>query len=382
MAAHSRPWYTYIIYKGVSTIKAKVKKVDLPADKRIIAISDIHGNLKLFQMLLEKINYSSEDILVLVGDLIEKGTMSLKTLRYIMELSKKNIVHIVSGNCDSIWEDIKYQIDDVGLLRYMTLRKNTILNEMCAEISITVNSDSDIGFIKKELLKSFKPELDWLEELPHIVETQNFIFAHGGLTSENLDEQDARKVMKNDAFMEQGLAFSKYVVVGHWPIANYCKDKGCYNPLINREQRIISIDGGNAIKSEGQLNALIIDNVDTENLSFVSIDELPKAKVIESQSPNSGTIYISWADNSVEVLEEKDEFSLCRHISSNHLLWIKNTMLFTGLDGVHCHDCTDYLLPVSVGDIVSIVERSKEKTLVKMDGTIGWIPNEKLYEDV
>ena len=59
--------------------------------------------------------------------------------------------------------------------------------------------------------------------------------------------------------MEEGLTFSKYVIVGHWPTANYGKEKGCCNPIINKEQNIISIDGGNMIKSEGQLNALIIN---------------------------------------------------------------------------------------------------------------------------
>ena len=333
-------------------------------------------------MLLEKINYSPNDILVLVGDIIEKGTMSLKTLRYIMELSKNNFVHVVSGNCDSIWEDIKYQIDDENLLRYMIVRKNTILNEMCKVMNIPVNSESDIKFIKKELLINFKDELDWLENLPHIIETQNFIFAHAGITNEELEQQDASRVMKNDAFIEQGLVFSKYVVVGHWPLVNYCRDIGCYNPIINTEQKIISIDGGNVIKSDGQLNALIINNSDSANITFDSIDELPKVKTVEGQSANSNSIYIWWGDNAVEVLEEKDEFSLCRHISSNHQLWIKNTMLFPGKDGMHCYDCTDYILPVSKGDMVSIVERGTKQTLIKKDGTIGWISNEKLQYDI
>jgi hypothetical protein len=315
---------------------------------------------------------------VLVGDLIEKGTMSLKTLRFIMELSKKNIVHVVSGNCDSIWEDIKYQIDDDNLLRYMLRRKNSILNEMCEELSIIVNSESNIVDIKKELSISFKDELDWLERLPHIIETQDFIFAHAGITTEKLEQQDANQVMKNDAFIEQGLIFQKYVVVGHWPVVNYCRDKGCYNPIINTEQKIISIDGGNVIKNDGQLNALIINNNDTINISFDSMDELPKVKVVESQKSISNSIYICWGDNTVEVLEEKDEFSLCRHISSNHELWIKNTMLFDAKDGMHCFDCTDYILPVSNGDIVSIVERAAKQSLIKMNGTVGWISNEKL----
>jgi predicted phosphodiesterase len=365
---------------GEKIIKAKVKKILLPKNKRIIAISDIHGSLNLFQMLLEKVLYTQNDILFLVGDLIEKGNMSLKTLRYIIKLAKENEVYIVSGNCDTIWEDIKGEIDDENLLRYMIFRKNSILNEMCHELSIEVNKDSDIKYIKKQIMENFSYELDWLEQLPHIIETENFIFAHAGITSQNLEEQDASKVMKSDAFLEQGLAFSKYVVVGHWPTANYGKEKGCCNPIINKEQKIISIDGGNIIKTEGQLNALIINNDDTESISYVTIDDLPKGVIIENQSANSNTIQISWMDNAVEVIKEEEEFSLCSHISSSHRLWIKNTMLFKTKDGVRCYDCTDYFLQLSKGDIVSIIEKSNNQTLIKKDGTIGWVLNEKLSE--
>lgn len=37
-------------------------------------------------------------------------------------------------------------------------------------------------------------------------------------------------------------------------IKPYGKEKGCFNSIINKEQKIISIDGGNMIKSEGQLD--------------------------------------------------------------------------------------------------------------------------------
>jgi uncharacterized protein YgiM (DUF1202 family) len=45
---------------------------------------------------------------------------------------------------------------------------------------------------------------------------------------------------------------------------------------------------------------------------------------------------------------------------------------------MRCYDCTDYFLSVKKGDKVSIIERSSKQTLVKKDGTIGWILNEKL----
>ena len=360
-------------------MKAVVKKVSVDKNKRIIAISDIHGNLNLFKKLLDKVHYAKDDVLFLIGDISEKGDKSLETIRYIIELSKINEVHVVTGNCDTLWEDIKYEIDDATLLRYMVFRKNSMLNEMCRELSIEVNENSDIKYIKKIISENFSTELKWLEQLPHIIETEKFIFAHGGITSENLEEQDPNRVIKTDAFIEQGFSFAKYVVVGHWPTANYGRDKGCCNPIINKEQKIISIDGGNMIKEGGQLNALIIET--NKDISYVNTDDYPKGEIVEEQASNSNTIQISWMDNAVEVLKEENEFTLCRHKSSNHKIWIKNDKLFKSKDGIRCYDCTDYFLSVSKGDVVSIIEKASNQTLAKKDGTIGWVLNNKLRID-
>lgn len=359
-------------------MKAVVKRILVEKDKRVIAISDIHGNLSAFKRVLEKICFTEKDILILVGDLIEKGEMNLKTLRYIMEISRIREVYVVSGNCDTVWEDIKSEVDDENLLRYMMFRKNSILNEMCQELSIEVDEKSDIKYIKEQIRQNFSDELNWLEQLPHIIETEKFIFAHAGITSDDLEEQHISEVITNDAFIEKGLVFSKYVIVGHWPTANYGKERGCCNPIINEEQKIISIDGGNMIKSEGQLNALIING--DGNITFDAVDDFLIGEIVEEQASNSNTIQISWMDNAIEVLKEGKEFSLCRHISSNHELWVKNDKLFKTKEGMRCYDCTDYYLSVKKGDRVSIIEKSSTQTLVKKDGIIGWVLNEKLRE--
>jgi hypothetical protein len=83
-------------------------------------------------------------------------------------------------------------------------------------------------------------------------------------------------------------------------------------------------------------------------------------------------------DNDIEILKDGEEFSFCRHISSKHELWIKKDKIFKDKNGMRCYDCTDYFLSVKKGDKVSIIERSSKQTLVKKDGTIGWILNEKL----
>ena len=95
-------------------MKAVVKQVEFPAGRRILVISDIHGKLPWFQALLAKAGFSREDILVLVGDLVEKGRDSLATLRYIMELSATHTVYALCGNCDNLAVDFIYGNGELG----------------------------------------------------------------------------------------------------------------------------------------------------------------------------------------------------------------------------------------------------------------------------
>ena len=62
-------------------MRAVVKQIDLPAEKRVFAVSDVHGNLDYLKGLLNKIHFSPDDVLIILGDLIEKGPRSIDTLQ-------------------------------------------------------------------------------------------------------------------------------------------------------------------------------------------------------------------------------------------------------------------------------------------------------------
>ena len=81
---------------------AVVIRPEIAPGRRVIAISDIHGNLPFLKGVLEKANFSPADVLVLVGDLFEKGRDSLGTLRYILELQQTHTVYPLCGNCDGL----------------------------------------------------------------------------------------------------------------------------------------------------------------------------------------------------------------------------------------------------------------------------------------
>ena len=81
---------------------ATVKRLTFREGRRVLAISDIHGNLPFLKGVLAAAHYGPDDILVLVGDLVEKGPDSLTTLRFIMELAERNTVYCLRGNCDNL----------------------------------------------------------------------------------------------------------------------------------------------------------------------------------------------------------------------------------------------------------------------------------------
>ena len=46
--------------------------------RQAILTSDIHGHLFYLKKVLEKAHFSDEDILIIIGDIIEKGLKALK----------------------------------------------------------------------------------------------------------------------------------------------------------------------------------------------------------------------------------------------------------------------------------------------------------------
>ncbi|MCL2004308.1 MAG: metallophosphoesterase [Oscillospiraceae bacterium] len=307
-------------------MNAVVKRIRLGG--RTVCISDIHGHLELFEKLLAKVGYAPDDTLLLLGDLYTKGPRPRETLKRVFELSRSPNVHILRGNCEDITDDL------------------------------------------------LPEETAWIEALPHILEADGYIFAHGGLPSEDLRNLDAWACMKNDAFLEQGLSFSRRVVTGHWPVYNYCHRIPCHNPMIREEQRKIAIDGGCVIKDSGQLNAFIIQD---GAFSFESADNLPPYRVEKTQQERGGTLNITWKDKQVEMIEPGDEFSQVRHTESGKTLTIPTSYLYTDAGGVlsGCRCGTDYFLPVAAGETVSVVDRFSDRILAKKNGTVGWIMTQR-----
>lgn len=362
---------------------ARIRNVGLPPNRRILAVSDIHGELEYLRGLLHKTGFGRDDILVIVGDMLEKGSNSLGTLRYLMELCETNTVYPLLGNCDE-WSravDEENPWNENYVRSYVTdsmFRHPGLLAQMCAETGFPVGADMDVGEMKATLREAYAPEFDFLRGLPHFIETNHYSFVHGGPPEGDPKDWEAWDCMKNDNLLGQGRSFHKWTVVGHWPVVLYGEDKVCANPIVAGDKKIISIDGGCALKDDGQLNALIIPEDGSEAFSYVSYDPFPVRRVKTAQKESARSAYIRWGDNIVQVLLWGEEFSLCRHVRTGYRIEILTKYLYVQENITRCNDCTDYVLPLEAGDEVSVVEETSRGYFVKHGGTSGWYFGELL----
>ncbi len=356
--------------------RARILKLNIEPGRRILVISDIHANIPYFEGVLKLAGFCDRDILIIDGDFLEKGHESLKLLRLLMEMAQRDNVYLVCGNCDD-WADMylpdfQDRVNDY-ILQYLQFRKAGLLWDLCLELGIDVMTLEDFRPVRMLFWERYPEIWSFLSHVPHAIDAGNFVFAHAGMTpGKLLEEHCPTELDRVDALLKTDRHFDRWLVVGHWPVMLYGENIVCANPIVDRERKIISIDGGCSLKDDGQLNCLIIPDIQSEAFSFVAYDPFPTATALEDQKEGARSYYIRWGDSQVEVLQRGEEFSRCRHLRTGYEMDILTKYLFTEETITGCNDSTDYVLPVRCGDTLRIVERTSRGVLAKHNGVSGW----------
>ena len=357
---------------------AKVIRADIQPGKRVLAISDIHGNLPFFRGVLKKACFTRDDVLILVGDLFEKGEESLRLLRHLIGLGQTHTVYPLCGNCDHL--DVMFLEAEPGRDQalwpvFRTWGRRSLVLQMGAELGLYPQGPEDLPRLRREILHNMPREVAYLRSMAHILQAGRYIFVHGGIhREEDMEALPAYGCMKYDNFVGQGGTFHHWVVVGHWPVTLYRTDIPIARPWIKADQHIISIDGGCVLKVDGQLNALIIPDITREEVDYEAYDGLPLVTALDAQLPSQHSLNIRWSDSVVEVLQQQGDVCWCRHRSTGYEMWILKDYLYVrSSDGqLHCEDSTDYELAVAPGDGLALVASCSRGHLVKKDGVTGW----------
>ena len=352
---------------------ARVETLALPQNGRTLVVSDIHGNLPYLKGLLELANFSESDLLLVDGDFLDKGEDSLGTLRYLMALSARGQCRALLGNCDGWHEIFDYSPEaDAHVLDYIQKRRCGLLWEMLHDCGIDPLTLDALTPIKPLLRERFGAEFAYLASLPDAIESARAVFVHAGCRPDKpLCAHTARELNHRDAFLREGFSFDRWVVVGHWPVMLYGENIVSAAPILEQGRHIASIDGGCVLKDDGQLNALVLPG-DGGEFECLAYDPFPVRRVKTAQRGSTRSYYIRWGDNEVEVLHRGAEFSLCRHRRTGYQMEILTKYLYDPGTVSRCNDCTDYVLPLSPGDEVRVVEETSRGYFVKHRGVSGW----------
>lgn len=350
--------------------KAKVICRSL-GDRRVLAVSDIHGSLSLLRKLFEKLSYQpGEDALVILGDLVQKGPENLATLQYVMELSKMPYVYVLLGNNDDFAVNGR---DEHIYSHTVRFRENSLLGEMLLKMGEKLpESVEETAALREKARKAFPEEYAFLQGLPHILETERYLFAHAGLQNEDLDHQDLDFVLAEPEFIKSVKhVFSKMLLVGHWPTANFWEDRLSNAPFFDSAHNVLAIDGGNRIKMIGQLNGVIL-NSSNGSWSWTGVDEFSKIKAPCSQDPVPGEV-VNWPQNHVELLQKGKCLSRCRGKRSGAEMDVPNSFLYEDEEGLRTSSITDARLQVEAGEEVALIEDCGDRLLVMKNGETGWL---------
>ena len=354
---------------------------------RIIALSDIHGYAHYLDGVLEKTDYSVQDTVVIIGDMIEKGPESLKTVRRIMELRENNPkVYVVMGNVEYHRISRFYNDSPEGIAEFFEMLrwtqkvwKRSLFLDMLDELGISLDNicSENMASVKQQIYSQYAKELDFLWNLPTVLAIGKYIFVHGGIPTDCLQELEntaALTYMKMDAFLKTDVSFHRTVVVGHWPVYHYREDEDCLNPLFDYQKNIVAIDGGCALKHGNQLNALIIPRPDADirELEYISYDDYPVITAPKSQKAKEWSVRLRYFDCEVEILEDHGDVVTLRHIRSGKTFVVPKTYLYFSQGKVCCSDCSDAYLAIEQGDTLSVIAETSVGSIVKKNGVIGW----------
>lgn len=348
----------------------KIKYLDLDLNRRILFASDIHGNYKLFDALLKKINFNNLDYLFIIGDMIEKSDYNLDTLDYFMDLDKKENVFILCGNCDNVLSYMIKDVDDLRLKHYAFDLKHTILLEFAKKMNILLDQSSNMEELCHLFYDKFRKYYDFILNLPHCIIVNNKLcVVHGGISSLDEISNNALDLMKNDNFYEQGFTPKLIEIVGHYPVINYEHQIPSLNPIIDLNKKIISIDGGMSVLPWSQLNMLILDNLKNFNFSYEYIDHYQTVVVKHKESNLNHNSFNVTKKIEVKILEEDNDFFIVKY--QNYRLYVLKNNLIKKDNRYFVYNAFNYFHNLDEGEHVSLVYKGSNLSIVKKNGILG-----------
>ena len=202
----------------IKTNKIKIEKINENDYNRIFVMSDIHGQYELFLKMLDKIKLKRKDLLVIIGDICDRGKKSYEIYMKCMKMRKLgyNLKFILGNHEDMLLEDLENDYP----IRYET------------EYSVFRNSkyfeNKDMkDWHEENFLEEIEWLVKWLKNCPLIISGNENIFVHAGLDLKKvLEKQEKETVLwtREEFWLMENVELEEYkgknIYFGHTPNIN------------------------------------------------------------------------------------------------------------------------------------------------------------------
>ena len=213
----------------------------------IFAIGDIHGCLKqlisLQKNILNTKNFKKDnDLLLYIGDYIDRGPHSKDVISQIIKLQKENIKSIfLMGNHEQVMIDFLF--NKINNLKYwLNLGADQTFKSYEIEVVEFIKDgfqDDNIEKLRLRLLeKMSKEDLEFFKNLKISYIAGDYLFVHAGIDPiKSLSKQSKKDILwsRAEKFFDKDFKFEKIIVHGHTPeteVVNFPYriniDTGCF----------------------------------------------------------------------------------------------------------------------------------------------------------
>lgn len=186
----------------------------------IYCISDLHGDYIRYTTMLKMIDFSEDDTLYILGDILDRGNEGMKILLDMM--LRPNVYPILGNHEYMAMQTLKWLSDDITEETLANLSSDKIegINEWLNVGGMTtIDEFRKLSEEEKEMVLEYLEEFSLYEEVT--VEGKDFVLVHAGIDNfspeKDMEEYELYELIFNKPDYSKVYYKDKYLVTGHTP---------------------------------------------------------------------------------------------------------------------------------------------------------------------
>lgn len=227
----------------------------------LYVMSDLHGCYEQYMQMLEKIRLNNDDLLYILGDVVDRGDDGIKILLDMMQRS--NVVPMLGNHEYMAYSVLKKFNIEITAENYDTQLDGKAMemyeNWMFNGGETTCRAFTKLDRATRDSILDYLGEFELYEELE--VNGNQFVLVHGGLVDfdehKALSEYGIHDIIWGRCDYQKQYYPEKYLVTGHTP-THHIDSK--YKGKIYRENHHIAIDCGAVFG--GRLGCICLDTLE------------------------------------------------------------------------------------------------------------------------